>query len=239
MDELAKSIKIECEKYMARHDLKTDYELLIAFYKPNDKEDCFAYIIENEENEEILSINPFTNDEPHALAEWDYNIDTYDFENLKDGYEIAYMSMNEHYNFWCVLEQWMPDDIECKEGLQKYLTYCKHNGITKEVIEQCVGFRLEEDIMKYHEETNQGYTIIAECNINGKSIVLAENTNAPSPYATWQTTPTRKYGFNEGHYLGSLKEATKDYANRSKQQLQYALGAQVDLSIKQKIEQER
>lgn len=239
MDEIAKSIKRECDRYMVRHNLQKDYEILIVFYKPNEKEDGFAHIIDNKANVEILSINPFTNEEPYAFAEWDYNLDTYDFENLKDGYEIAYMSMNGHYNFWCALEQGMPDDIECKEGLQKYLTYCKHKGITKEVIEKCVSLELKEDIMSYHEETNQGYTIIAECNINGKSLVLAENSNAPSPYATWLTTPTRKYGFNEGHYLSSIKEAKKDYANRSKQQLQYELGTQVDLSTKNKKGQER
>lgn len=239
MDEIAKNIKLECEKYMARHNLQTGYELLILFYKPNRKEDSFAYIIENKENEEMLSIHPFTNEKPYALAEWDYNLDTYDFDNLKDGYEIAYMSINNHYNFWCVLEQWLPNDIECTEGLQKYLDYCKYNGITKEVIENIVGLKLEEDIMKYHKEKNQGYTIIAECNINGKSIVLAKNRNAATPYVTWETTQNRKNGFTAGNYFSSIKKATKDYTKRSKHQLQYALGTQVDLSIKHKKEQER
>ena len=173
------------------------------------------------------------------MKKWDYNIDGYDFENLQDGYDIAYMSMDNHYNFWGVLEQWMPDEIDNTEGLQKYLSYCQRNGITKEVIENVVGLSLEEDIMKYHVEKNQGYTIIAECTINEKSIVLAENKESPSPYATWETTPTRKYGYTAGHYFNSITEASKDYTRRSKQQLQFEIGAQVNLSSKQEKGQDR
>lgn len=239
MNEIERNIKAECDSFMREHNLTGKYELVVVYYNPKNKNDTFAYITDKENNEEIMSIKPFSNEKQQPIADWDYNIDSYDLENLQRGYEIAYMSMESHYGFWCILEQWMPDEIDNTNGLQKYLTYCKNNGITKQVIENAVGLELKEDIMKYHVEENQGYIVIADCNINDKAIVLTESKEAPSPYATWETSANRNNGYHAGHYFGSLKDAQKDYSKRVNQEVNRMLDSQIDLPTKQKKGQER
>lgn len=234
MNKHENSIKLECEKYMYRNNLNTNYELSIVLYNPKITEDVYGYIINLENPYEILSIKPYDNNVPQSIAEWDYNIDSYELESLQNGYEIAYLSMNAHYNYWSAIEQWLPEEIENKEGLQKYLKYCKHQGITKEVIEKCVDLPLETDIMNFYVETNQGYIVVAECNINGRCIVLAENKNATSPYVTWNTVPDRKNGYTNGHYLNSIGEAQQDYFIRAKNELQYSIREQLTSFTKHK-----
>lgn len=58
--------------------------------------------------------------------------------------------------------------------------------------------------------------------------------NVKDVLAYWETTPTRKKGYNAGHYSSSIIEANKDYAHRTKQLLQFDIGLQVNLSSKQK-----
>lgn len=238
MNELANSIRRQCEIYMSRHDLEKEYELEVVYYNPKEKEDCFAYVLEKANCDEIRELKPFSNDEePDYIAEWAYNIDDYDFESLQEGYEIAYISMAGHYNFWCMLEQWMPDDIQNIEGMQKYLTYCKTNGITKELIETMVGLELKEDAMKYYVEQNQGYTIISEINIDDHSILLGENKNAPSPYVTWKTTPSREDGYTSGQYFSSEKEAKRNFMKRANNEVREAVQKELDLPTNEKGEE--
>lgn len=239
MNEIERNIKTECDLFLNRRYLTDKYDIAVIYYNPKDKHDAFAYITDSMNNEEIMLIELFKDDEPELIADWHYNIDYYDFENLQNGYEIAYMSMINHYGFWCTLEQWMPDEIDNVNGLQKYLSYCKSNGITKQVIENVVGLELNEDIMKYHVEENQGYVVIADCNINDKAIVLAESKEAPSPYVTWETLANRNDGYHAGHYFSSLKDAQKDYSKRVNQEVHRTLDSQIDLPTKQKKGQER
>ncbi len=44
------------------------------------------------------------------------------------------MPLFEHYDVWCCIDQWR-EDVSHKDGLQKYLSYCQVNGISKHEID--------------------------------------------------------------------------------------------------------
>ena len=67
------------------------------------------------------------------VPDWDFNIDDYLLSDLEDGYQIEYMTLEDHYNIWCAIEEWK-DDIQHQDGLYSYLDHCKKNGITPEAI---------------------------------------------------------------------------------------------------------
>lgn len=82
----------------------------------------------------IVSVNPKTF-EIDTVAEWAYSYDTDLFEQLKDGKIIGYMTAEVHYDIWCRIAEWYPEDIDCKEGLNLYIKYCDEKGITKEYLD--------------------------------------------------------------------------------------------------------
>ena len=57
------------------------------------------------------------------------------FECLQEGYELAGMSMESHAVVWDFIDK-CHEDIESEKGMQKYLGYCKRNGITRERLEK-------------------------------------------------------------------------------------------------------
>jgi len=69
------------------------------------------------------------------VPDWDYNFDDYIFKELEDGCTIQCMTVDMHYNLWCDIHEFYPDDIEHKRGMMKYLEYCRKIGITKSVID--------------------------------------------------------------------------------------------------------
>lgn len=74
--------------------------------------------------------------EIEPISDWAYSSDTHIFEPLKDGETIGYMTAEAHYNIWCNIAEWYPEDINCKEGLDLYIKYCDENGITKEYLDK-------------------------------------------------------------------------------------------------------
>lgn len=163
--------------------------------------------------EEIRSIMITNNNEMEyqKIAEWDFNIDDYILDDLEKGYKIAYMPLQEHYNMWCAIKE-CEDDIKHKDGLHQYLDYCKKEGINAKTI-SLLGFE-SIDIMSLYHEKNQNYQIINEMTFGNRSIVLGHNPKSPSPYVTWQSSPTRYRGFDMGHYFSKFNDAYEDYINR-------------------------
>lgn len=83
----------------------------------------------------IVSVDS-KNFEIDMIAEWAYSYDTDLFEQLKDGKTIGYMTADSHYDIWCRINEWYPEDIDCKEGLDLYIKYCDENGITKDYLDK-------------------------------------------------------------------------------------------------------
>lgn len=157
------------------------------------------------------------------VPEWDFNIDDYLLSDLEAGYQIKYMTLEDHYNIWCAIEEWK-DDIQHQDGLYSYLDHCKKSGITPEAI-SLLGLE-NVDIMHLYQERNENYKIIGETKVGEQSIVIAHNPKSPSPFVTWKTTPTRTRGFDIGHYYSRFKDAYEDYKKRCNEMMEDHLNIQ-------------
>lgn len=93
-----------------------------------------------------------------TIAEWAYSYDTDLFEQLKDGKTIGYMTAEVHYDIWCKINEWYPEDIDCKDGLDLYIKYCDENGITKEYLDKKMGLDTP-DIMDNFTSLEVGDTL--------------------------------------------------------------------------------
>ena len=168
-----------------------------------------------------------------TIPEWDFNVDTYLFDDLEDGFQITYMPIMEHYNVWCSVKS-MEDDIDHKEGLQKYLKYCQTHDITPEAI-KALGLINNIDIMNLYQETNEGYQIISEYNINKVAYVIGYHSKAPEPYVVWRTSSNRSRGYDNGHYFTDYDEAFNDFNQRINDEVNH----QVDWKRKDIKKEER
>lgn len=53
---------------------------------------------------------------------------------IEKGKQIEFMSDEAHDYMWYIIDEYYPDDLENKEGMVKYLEYCKNNQITMEYL---------------------------------------------------------------------------------------------------------
>lgn len=97
---------------------------------------------------EAIQFYPFGNGKEIDL--WGFNFERDLFECLQEGYELAGMSMKCHVNVWYAIEDWHECGIEHEKGLQKYLGYCKRNGITKERLEKEAEYE-GMDVMAFYD----------------------------------------------------------------------------------------
>ena len=96
------------------------------------------------------------------IPEWDYNVDSYLFDDLENGYDIIYMPLDYHYGIWCCINE-QQAEIEHVEGMQKYFQYCKNHHITQDILMNLGDYAKDvPDVMKLYQETNAGYLIIDE-----------------------------------------------------------------------------
>lgn len=145
------------------------------------------------------------------IPEWDYNMEDYFFSDLENGYEIEFMTIDEHCGL-CKMIDCSRDEISHVQGLQTYLSFCQQNDINSHVISLYSSESIE--IFDLYHERNEAYSIISETNLGPDSVVLGYNADLIFPYVTWATTPDRKYGYRLGHYLSSYTEAFQDYKQR-------------------------
>lgn len=167
------------------------------------------------------------------IPEWDYSVDSYLFDDLENGYEIIYMPLDYHYGIWCCIDE-QRYEIDHHDGLQQYLKYCKDHHITHDILLSLGSYAKDvPDVMPLYHETNAGCSIIDEFSAGKRSVVLAYKS-ATKEYVTWRTTPTRKRGFDNGHYFSSFHQAYEDFKERSHDVLNAHLNDQ-----KHKIRPER
>lgn len=190
---------IHIDYILANTNEKLPDFIFASVSNPNDLERGYEILISS------------TRAEITPIHDWQYNIDDALFEYLENGFEIEYMPLEQHYNFWCLLDTYC-DEIIHPDGMQKYLSYCVKNGITPKAI-RSLGYG-EVNVMNLYEEKNGNYKIIAEMNIGDDAIVLAHNPNNPSPYVTWSTSSDRRWGYTAGNYWGSFTSAFRDFEER-------------------------
>lgn len=83
------------------------------------------------------------------FLDWDYSVDGYIFYNLENGYDIVYITDDTHYGIWCEINNYSLEDINYKDGFNKYLNYCKDNNITNEYLdEKCIKNNSAPNIFK-------------------------------------------------------------------------------------------
>ena len=131
-----------------RTDEYKSFSLAYVLKVKDECQNCYAVAMDGDR---IIGFNPFES-EINNLPEWDFNIDTELFEELEWNREIIYMSMECHYGVWNEVSNCYPEDIEHKEGMQKYLKYCKENGVTKEYIEEKTNQKNIVNVMQFYKD---------------------------------------------------------------------------------------
>ncbi len=66
------------------------------------------------------------------------------FQPLEEGYEIAAITMDGHFNVWDELDQEGLDTIPYRKGIEDYLNYCKEKNITAGAIQSSIGWRVQD-----------------------------------------------------------------------------------------------
>lgn len=132
---------------------KTLSEIYVLVNSKNPKNS--VVVMYDTDTEKFCFIKPYMKkleDKISALEEWRFNYEEHLFEYLENDYQM--FNSNDfvfHYNVWNYIEEMYPEEIENKKGMQKYLKYCKEQGITKEKIER----KLNSDVpnvMRFFKE---------------------------------------------------------------------------------------
>ncbi len=168
---IKKSIEDSIEEDEELYGTKIDFILI----NPNNN-DTISIISDGQGK--IVEFTPYTKEMEKGyshIAEWDYNFDDYLFQELEKGYEIGYMSVDNHYGVWNSIEELYPEDINYKDGVQWYLQYCADNGITKKYLDEKTKLDTP-DIMKYFEGLKLHETITYK-----GYVIEADDTNYDSP----------------------------------------------------------
>lgn len=77
------------------------------------------------------------------------------FQALQNGMTIGYITMEVHCWLWEEIDCYYPEDIKNKEGVQKYLKYCKDNKITKELLEKENKQSDVPNVMKHYKDKKE------------------------------------------------------------------------------------
>lgn len=218
---------IEKDKLRIEEILKNDEE------HQNKKVDYILYNKETQETntlasdpygEEAIEFKPQTKDSKEGywnVPEWDYNFDYYIYNLLEENWEIGYMTPEVHYGIWNSINELYPEDIDYKEGVQKYLKYCKENNITKEYLDKQMEKEFPNvntpDIMKYLDDLEvsdtfeyKGYFIeVDDYNLDNEDeniIQIYENEQSYIDGENIESVSLSKYG---------LRQNIKDYIDET------------------------
>ena len=67
------------------------------------------------------------------LNDWQFSFDYDLFQYLEGGYDLIAMTPDAHSGVWYEIAEYHDTSgIACVDGMQKYLDYCKRNGVTKD-----------------------------------------------------------------------------------------------------------
>ena len=149
MDKIEK-VKNDIEKFLKDSIEHQNKHIDYVLYDPNNDN---TYALASDGYDEAIEFTPFTKEYEEGYINvpgWDYNFDYYIYNYLEEGKKIGYMTDEVHYSIWNSINDLYPKDIDYKDGVQEYLQYCADNGITKEYLDNKIGFNTP-DIMHHFE----------------------------------------------------------------------------------------
>lgn len=168
MQETIEKTKKDIEEILQNDEEHQDKKIDFILINPNTNE---TLTIASDGYDSMIYFAPYTIDEKNkyvSVADWDFSFDQYFFQDLQNGYQIGYITDETHYNLWNALQEYYPEDINYKDGVQLYLQYCADNGITKEYLDKKTNLDTP-NIMNFfkglalHETmTYKGYVIEAD-----------------------------------------------------------------------------
>lgn len=141
------------KKFLSKeYDFNNAYPIcyLINTRKPSDS---FAICLD-EKQEDALLVKPYIKNKSLKFDFIDYytfNFDDYFFRYLQNGHQIYKVNIQAHYAIWSQVGEWYPNDIKYKDGMKRYLKYCKDNNITKSKIDRECGTKMTANIMRYYQ----------------------------------------------------------------------------------------
>lgn len=122
------------EHYQRYRELgdEDNYELMYVLAKGKDFHGANVTAVAGYEDQAML-FYPFADRKEIDL--WGFNFERDLFDDLQAGKEIIGMTPECHADVWYTLENWQ-GKTESVRGMQKYLAYCKRNGVTKEFLQK-------------------------------------------------------------------------------------------------------
>src|SRR5574344_1919833 len=95
------------------HDSVEHNGKLVDMVLVNTKDENESLAYAYSEQEEMIEIRPHTKEKEAiwSIPEWDFNFDSYLFEQLETGYEIGMITPDMHYNIWCSLNELFPEEL--------------------------------------------------------------------------------------------------------------------------------
>ena len=88
--------------------------------------------------DQYISFQPYT--DASATELWAFDIDRDLLDELVKGYRIAYMHPAIHAEVWALISYNQEHNLPLPDGANKYLCYCKHNGVTRSKLQKAVGY---------------------------------------------------------------------------------------------------
>lgn len=146
------------EKRQLEWTEELNYQLLYVLVKGpvSEPENIMVYAGMPEEQEGVILFFPGERKDYVSWKDaWGFNFERDLFDDLEDGYDLLWMSDDTHVNVWFTIDEWK-DEIEAKDGMQKYLEFCVKNGINKRFLQEEFSYKEIDAIAIYGKENKHG-----------------------------------------------------------------------------------
>ena len=144
-------------------DTKDEFKKLnihAVFIKDNDRNDGIALTFDKEFEYGIkIRLKDFSYS---YMYNWNFDFDNDIFKELKDENSIVFISDEENYNIWTHIYAIGVEEIKYQNGWQKYLKYCKDNGITKEYLDKKFNANIKDMMSYYNGEQKKEIIVKSE-----------------------------------------------------------------------------
>lgn len=144
----------KCVRRWHKYDVDNEYDISHIFYRVDENNDPDAILcgVDHATHIEIVAFYPFRKEK--RVKGWNFDIDNYIFKILEEGYNILFMSIETHQRIWKDINLMYPEDLKHVQGFKKYISYCKRNHISKELIYNQTFCEVEDiyRLVKKHEK---------------------------------------------------------------------------------------